>query len=106
MNVDELNGIAEEIYDIASSDERARREDKYLIWQFHQREYRNLFGKPFPITFDEYNKLTPTDSITRIRRKLQKDGMIPAAVEAQKDRAEKKSKMRDWARRSHNGLLF
>jgi len=65
----ELERCKEVVERILSQNQRARNDDRFLVWKFwHDYDKVNIF-----IPYEEFCRLTPIESITRARRLVQNE---------------------------------
>lgn len=95
------NSIEDGVRKLMSEDDRCREDDKWLIWKY----VRNIDGIDLFIPFEDFDKMTSFESITRIRRRIQNDDneLLPLSEDVRKQRGISEEEWREWAKNKYKG---
>lgn len=91
----DVNSIVDGVYRILTSDIRARNDDKWLCYKF----VREIDGIRMFIPFEDFQRMTAFETITRVRRHIQHDNheLLPTDPRVARER---KLNMELWREQS------
>jgi len=87
----ELVKVKDIVEDILDSDEKARNSDKWLIYLY-------WVSKGLEMDFEEFEDMPSFESITRVRRKIQEQGLYLSDKQIADKRGQREVEFEEWSK--------
>lgn len=102
-----LDTVKKIVYDIMYEDERARKDEPYLIWEVIKRKAPRTKGMAVEYFMANYNyfNLPPIESITRCARQFRREHRELIDLETKTARNENMEEYRAYFREGNNGTV-